>query len=259
MGLKTYQVFLGSLIFSMIIGHLFVPKMFIDAEETVIGSDVMFEKDAKDEKTDFEGIHMKKIKKDEPTYSIDIEMPSFTAEKLNLPIKKHVKHVKEQFFAAIKGQVSTERPGNLTIRTYIYLSGTDLYSIVMDEEMYSGGANVNQQSEVWLVDLNEEKFVNQELLFKAPDEAREVIRPLVKENILQSEQYRDYVLEDSLEEWVNKENYHFDNMFVRGENLVFKFDKYEVVAGAAGMPEIEIPISEVKDLLKPKWYERLTQ
>lgn len=257
MEFKTVKTFLISLGISMIIGYLFVPKIFIDAEQSE--ADLRFERSAEFIETDYEGIKIKKIERKEPTYNIDIEIPSFTNEKLNIVIKEHVKHIKEEFFISIKGQVTEERQGYLTVRTDIYLSGPDLYSIVLSEEFYTGGANANQKAKVWLVDLKEEKFVPQDIIFNDLEEAKDQVRSLVKEELINSSQYEGYILEEELERWVTKDDYRFENMYITDGYLVFKFNKYEVAAGATGMPEVKVPISEVKDLIKPEWYERISE
>ena len=46
-------------------------------------------------------------------------------------------------------------------------------------------------------------------------------------------------------------------MFLTDQSIVFKFDKYEVTAGAAGMPEIVLPYNEIIELISAEWVERL--
>lgn len=253
---KTGKTLLILFIFTFFIS-LFLPESTIIAEEQFIEADIKLDEDAEIIESEFTKIQLKRLKKEEPTYTLDIELPFFMDKKLDSTVRKHIKHLIEEFFAISKGNVSKERRGNLTVKTNVYLSGKDLYSVVLHEEIYSGGANANQQAKVWLADLKDDRFVVQETIFNDPEEAKEIIRPLVKEALLNSEQYKDYILEDELEKWMEKEEYHFENMFIRDGHLVFIFNKYEVVAGAAGMPEIEIPISEVEHLINPDWYKRI--
>ncbi len=253
---KTGKTLLILFIFTFFIS-LFLPESTIIAEERFIEADIKLDEDAEIIESEFTKIQLKRLKKEEPTYTLDIELPFFMDKKLDSTVRKHIKHLIEEFFAISKGNVSKERRGNLTVKANVYLSGKDLYSVVLHEEIYSGGANANQQAKVWLADLKDDRFVVQETIFNDPEEAKEIIRPLVKEALLNSEQYKDYILEDELEKWMEKEEYHFENMFIRDGHLVFIFNKYEVVAGAAGMPEIEIPISEVEHLINPDWYKRI--
>ncbi|WP_279401342.1 RsiV family protein [Piscibacillus salipiscarius] len=83
-----------------------------------------------------------------------------------------------------------------------------------------------------------------------------MIRPKVQEALL--EQTDLGIFEEELEEWVNKPKYMFENMYINDGKLIFRFDKYEITPGAAGMPEAEIPIdNEIQTLLKKNWSQRL--
>lgn len=94
-------------------------------------------------------------------------------------------------------------------------------------------------------------------LFDQPFEAQDKFFELVEKNLRASDYYSNYIMEDQLQEWLNQDQYDFSNVFIRDHNLVVKFDKYEVTAGVAGMPEVEVPIDEMKEFMNEEWLERI--
>ncbi|WP_054751996.1 hypothetical protein [Piscibacillus salipiscarius] len=77
-----------------------------------------------------------------------------------------MKRTINQFMSTIEGNVTKERPGNLTVNLDIYQAGEDLYSLVFTESEYTGGANVNETGHTWLVDVKTNRVIKQGELFK---------------------------------------------------------------------------------------------
>lgn len=165
----------------------------------------------------------------------------------------------EHFIALLEhsGNVSPSHQGAYFVTTDLYKSGEEFFSVVMAEETYTGGANFDQKSSVYLVDLLTEDFVDPIDLFDQPFEAQDKFFELVEKNLRASDYYSNYIMEDQLQEWLNQDQYDFSNVFIRDHNLVVKFDKYEVTAGVAGMPEVEVPIDEMKEFMNEEWLERI--
>ncbi|TFB21756.1 DUF3298 domain-containing protein [Filobacillus milosensis] len=248
---QTVKYFVVAFIISLIVGYVF-SSVFSNAEEIYVDKENDF--DIVD--TEFEGIRLLTLNQKEELYTIKFELPVFESGGLNNFFKGYMQRTQKQFLSDIRNNVSKERPGSLYVSLDIYPSGEQLYSLVFKEEFYTGGANVNQISHVWMVDLESNHIIRQADLFKNIKEARKVIMPKVQEALLAQPELG--VFEDELEEWVNNQNYLFGNMFIRDGNLSFIFDKYEITPGAAGMPEVNIPMDdEIKALFKDEWKKRL--
>ncbi|SEQ52558.1 DUF3298 and DUF4163 domain-containing protein [Piscibacillus halophilus] len=248
---QTVKYFVIAFIISFIIGNI-LSAIFSSAEEIHVDQ----EKDFDIVETDFDEIRLLTYETKEDLYSIKFELPFFKSEGLNNFFKGYMKRTNDQFLTVIEGNVTEERPGNLNVNLDIYESGEDLYSLVFTESEYTGGANVNETGHTWLVDLKKNRIIKQGELFKNTRKARDIIRPKVQQALLDQPDLG--VFEEELDQWVNQPKYMFENMFIRDGKLVFRFDKYEITPGAAGMPEVEISIDEdIQSLFKKNWAKRL--
>jgi len=61
--------------------------------------------------------------------------------------------------------------------------------------------------------------------------------------------------DELLQDWIKSTN--FSELYLTEDTMTFKFDKYEVTAGAAGSPEVAIPLKDVRPLLTEEWLTRL--
>lgn len=90
-----------------------------------------------------------------------------------------------------------------------------------------------------MVDVEQERFIEQEEILIDNKENRNKIYRLLLERFQQQED--SYLFEYFLKEWTENEENQFTNMFFKDQSVIFKFDKYEVTSGAAGSPEMSIP------------------
>lgn len=248
---QTVKYFVIAFIISFIIGQI-LSAIFSSAEEIYVDQEKGFDI----VETDFDGIRLLTYETSEDLYSIKFELPVFKSDGLNNFFKGYMKRTNDQFLSAIEGNVTKERPGNLTVNLDIYQAGEDLYSLVFTEAEYTGGANVNETGHAWLVDVKTNRILKQGELFKNVRKAREIIRPKVQDALLEQEGLG--IFEEELEEWVNQPKYMFENMYIHDGKMIFRFDKYEITPGATGMPKAEIPIDEeIQALLKKNWVQRL--
>ncbi|RKJ60635.1 DUF3298 domain-containing protein, partial [Butyricicoccus sp. 1XD8-22] len=67
-----------------------------------------------------------------------------------------------------------------------------------------------------------------------------------------------FLIEEDLKGWIEKkDNKLLSNMYLTNQAIVFEFDKYEVTAGAAGMPKITLPFEQVSEIVSAEWLDRL--
>ncbi|WP_188207865.1 DUF3298 and DUF4163 domain-containing protein [Alkalibacillus aidingensis] len=262
MGIKTVRYFLIALLVSMAVGYIF----FTPDEEGASSllaleteSDTKLTEDGEVEESGYPSINIRTVSRETDTYSIYVQVPVFEYDELNEFFGDYAQQIMNEFFHEMEdiGRVNSEIRGNLSLKVDVYPAGDDLYSIVFNEETFTGGASVNQRTKVWVVDLTEGELVDRTTFFKDPREAQEVLFPMIEQKLKDSQYYSPYILEDELDQWLAQTDYYFQNMFIRDGHLVFKFNKYEVLAGVAGTPEVEILISDVEDLFKDEWLERI--
>ncbi|GAA0452048.1 RsiV family protein [Alkalibacillus silvisoli] len=257
MGKMTVRYFLVSLLISYLIGLIFFAPDF-DESSSVYALETV--NDTGDiEETEYPNINIRTVSRETDDYILFVQAPVFDHEELNEFFGDYVEQVMNQFFHEVEelGRVDSKTPGNLSLKVDIAPANEQLYSVIFNEESFTGGASLNQKSKAYMVDLSNGELVNRSDLFVDPDEARSELFSIIEQQLKDSEQYSAYILEDEMERWLSQTDYHFQNMFVRDGDIVFKFNKYEVLAGVAGTPEVEIPISSVEELFKSEWLERL--
>lgn len=243
-----------------VIGLAIFAYMYFQGEHKKESRNDIKEEYEKIEQSKYPGVDIITKTSDEKTYHKAIHYPKFKEQPLNDEIKNYVLKVEQNFHEELDKHDAVylqEHPAQYYLTFKIYPVMDELYSIVFYEDGYFGGANSRLSNKVFLVDLNSNQFIKQSEILQVTKESREKIYKLLYNAFKQSEQYSAFLNEDYLKEWVEQENNKFSNMFLTNQSVVFKFDKYEVTAGAAGMPEIELPFDQVRDILSEKWVERL--
>lgn len=196
---------------------------------------------------------------DEVTHNISIHYPKFYDQTLNKKISEYVTESEKEFLNEVEKNKKflKEYPASLYILFDINRFAKDTYSIVFNKESFVTGANGTQSSKVFLVDIKNNNFIQQTEILIDNEHNRNIIYNLLLNEFEQSEEYSLYLFKDYLKKWVEDENNKFSNMFLTNKSVVFKFDKYVVTAGAAGSPEISIPLSKMRDLITDEWKERM--
>ena len=207
----------------------------------------------------YHGIDIVTLIKDDPGYHYAVHYPEFGDKQLNQAINDYVSLAKDDFFANLEENKAFlhEQAGSFYLLFDIHPIVEGVYSIVFSNESYVGGANGQQSSKVFIVDLNENRFISQAEMINDTDVNRDKLLQLLKERFEQSKSYRDYFFVDELERWITDEKLPFEKVYLTDQELVFKFDKYQVTAGVAGSPEIAFSYDQVVDLLTDGWIEKL--
>jgi peptidoglycan-N-acetylglucosamine deacetylase len=218
------------------------------------------EEHEKIEQSQYPGVDIITDTFEEKTYHKAVHYPKFKEQSLNDEINKYVLKIEQNFHEELDKHDAgdlQEHPAQFYLTFKIFPVTDELYSIVFYEEGYFGGANSRLSNKVFLVDLKNNQFIKQTEIINDTKENREKIYQLLLDAFNQSEKYSIFLNKEYLKEWVQKESNKFTNMFLTNKSVVFKFDKYEVTAGAAGMPEIELSFEQVREILSAKWLDRL--
>ncbi len=195
---------------------------------------------------------------DERMYHVAIHYPKFKDESLNEQIQKYVFASKKKFFDEVaQKKYLSEVPASLYILFDIHPVVKDVYSIVFNAESYVMGANGLQSSKVFIVDVKENCYIQQAKILVDNEKNRDRLYSLLLDEFKNSEEYKFYFFPEELEKWIQDKNNTFLNIFIKDKFMVVKFDKYVVTAGAAGSPEISIPLEKVKSLLTDEWQKKL--
>ncbi|MDX8046830.1 polysaccharide deacetylase family protein [Gracilibacillus sp. S3-1-1] len=230
-----------------------------DKEDT--GNDTK-EKHETVEHSQYSGVDIITDTLEEETFYKAIHYPKFKEQSLNDAIGKYVSEIEQSFQEELDKQdieSLQEHPAQLYVTFDIYPVTDEVYSIVFEEEGYFGGANPRLHNKVFIVDLETNRLIKQTEIIQNTKENKEELHNLLFNGFKDSEQYSPFLNEDYLKAWIQQENNEFSNMYLTNQSVVFAFDKYEVTAGAAGMPEIELPFEQVREILSDEWLERLNE
>jgi peptidoglycan-N-acetylglucosamine deacetylase len=204
----------------------------------------------------YPGVEINTIVEDEETYHSAVQYPEFEKESLNGIVSTYVMEATKRFHDELKGtdpKWLIDFPAVFSLTFDIYPIKKGMYSFVFAEESYVRGANGRQNTKIFMVDTNSGTVFQADRIFNDIDSNRGEIYNLLLNEFYKSEQLKQLLFLDYFKEWVYNSQNQFPNMFMTDKALVFKFNKYEVTAGAAGMPEISIPLVDVQHLLKDEW------
>ena len=196
---------------------------------------------------------------DKEKYQMAVHYPKFKSKGLNKEIENYVSSVEKDFLTAVNENeiYLKNHVANLYLLVDIYQNTKNTYSIVFSEESYVAGANGQQKSRIYLVDVEEGAFIQPTKILKDTEQSRKELYVLLSEKFKNSKEYSPLFFEEDFKDWVMNEKNHFSNLYFKDKSAVFKFNKYEVTAGAAGMPEIIVPLEDIQDLLTDEWKDRL--
>lgn len=196
---------------------------------------------------------------EEQDYYTAIHYPVFKQERLNIEINNYVAEETAVFLDEVNDQrdVLKERDWQAVFHlTFdIHALNDGVYALVFSSDSLVAGANGRQMAKVFMLDVEEGDYILGEALVKDSQDTRKAIYEGVLAELEASPAYKDLYFHDMLEEWIETTN--FSNLYLKEDALVFTFDKYEITAGAAGSPDIELPLESFLHVLNPSWVSRL--
>lgn len=216
-------------------------------------------KETKVEYSNYPGVDLITDITDKKRYHIAMHYPKFKHKELNKEMEDYVSAVENAFLKAAdeNKEYIKNYAADLSLTMDIYPIAKNTYSIVFSEESYVGGANVQQTAKVYLVDVENGEFIQQTRIIKDTKQNREELYTLISERFQESKEYGPFLFEEELKNWAMNEKNNFSNLYFTDKSAVFKFNKYEVTAGAAGLPEISIPLEKMQNILTDEWKDKL--
>ncbi|MGM0867564.1 MAG: polysaccharide deacetylase family protein [Bacillota bacterium] len=242
------------LILLLLGGLLFFIKIGI--EENIVKNKELPPQNLEVKYSKYPGVEINTIVEEEETYHSVVQYPEFKKKNLNEIVRSYIKEATKRFDEELKGtdpKRLDDFPAVFSLTFDIYPIRKGMYSFVFAEESYVSGANGRQNTKIVMVDTNSGSVIQADRIINDIDSNRGEIYNLLLDEFQKSVELKQLLFPDALKEWVYNPENQFANMYITNKALVFKFNKYEVTAGAAGMPEISIPIRNVQDLLMNEW------
>lgn len=135
--------------------------------------------------------------------------------------------------------------------THPYSEAGELVTIAFTVDSYTGGAHSNTAVTTFLLDLEADRLVELEDLFRPGLDPAEVLYPIVEPRL--RGRLADLGFEDH---YLDEERDAFRTFILTSEGIVFIFPPYTVAPYAFGTHEIEVPISAIRSRLAPEFRNR---
>lgn len=206
----------------------------------------------------------KDIKVEEEYLEIAITYPVISGltdakfqEELNYFIEKQVTKAKDdievqaQEYVKMAAEEGWEiRPHQLFVEYDVKANNDDFLSFTMTYYTYTGGANGMTIINDFNIDKKANSTFHLKDLFKEGIDYKEVINKEVAKQIeLRTKDEDKYFFEGKMGFQGIKDE---QNFYLTDDKVVIFFEKYEIAPGAMGIPEFEISLDSLKDILKVK-------
>ncbi len=178
---------------------------------------------------------------------INVRYPKTDNEKVNQEIENlielEINNFKESILDPVEGFSS-----GIYITYITSLNSPSLLSIIFDISLYnSGAAHPVSITEVFNYDLNQEKTIEAKEVLT--DNYLETLSKICVEKLTEKIQ-PDEFMTDTINNGAGPLGENYQNIAFAENGLVVIFDQYQVAAYALGKQSIEIPFSDISEILK---------
>lgn len=143
----------------------------------------------------------------------------------------------------------------------VHYNDNNLLSISVDYYEYTGGAHGNYEKKTKNIDLKTGKKIALKDLFKDGVKYKDVINKEIKTQIQAAAQQMKKEMERDGVKYKDKDAPYKDfkgvsdkqSFYIEEGNIVVYFGLYEIGSYVDGIPEFRVPISQIKDNIKPEF------
>lgn len=209
----------------------------------------------------------KKIEEKNDLIEINITIPVIKGltdmkyqEDLNNIITSHAEKVKEEMEEQVLEYAKDAKENNWEIRPYqLYIEyelktdNEEVLSFTVTTYTYTGGANGMTEVAYYNVDKKTNKpnktISLADLFVEGSDYIDRINKEITRQIAVRSQDGKEYFFEGEMGFQTISENQGF---YIKDDNIVIAFAKYEITPGAMGIPEFAISLDSLKDILKDK-------
>lgn len=185
---------------------------------------------------------------------INAEIPEITGLD-NQGIQKEINSLINNTFEKDKAaiQKAAEQlmiPGNksvLFVTNEVKTDNENLLSFVVTNYLYSGGANGITRVDYYNIDKEKNCLLALSDLFSDDSDYKKIINLEIQKQIDEALK-TDFGMYFTDNDYAFKEIRTDQGFYIKDNNLVIGFNKYEIAPGATGTPEFEIPIDKLGDI-----------
>jgi hypothetical protein len=200
------------------------------------------------------------IKEENEYIKVDIKLPLILGVKdwkyqlqLNSILMDHAIKDKQAVEEDAKRQAEACKKYEITFKqlqlsmNYEVKNNNDILSFVVTTYIYSGGANGNIRVDTYNIDLKEQKNIYLSDLFREGSDFKNIVNNEITNQIkVQSEKGEQFFKDDMGFKSISDAQ----NFYIKDDNLVILFQKYEIAPGVKGIPEFVIPMKNLNYIMK---------
>lgn len=207
----------------------------------------------------YPGLNIETKTEEADLYTSSISLPYTDHEQVNKPINEWVEAQKKEFTSEVqKSKRTLEENGfraHLNIQVETEEIAEKLYTLEFESYQITGGANGMTKTKSFVIDLNKDRHVQLEDVFRLNEETIGNTQHLIRESLSNNDEVSPYLFEDMVQDALkNLDKWKWS---ISRDHVIFYFDEYEIAAGAAGSVKAEIPMEEIKPYLQDDFADRL--
>lgn len=176
-------------------------------------------------------------------------------EELNNLIASRADKLKEEIMALALEYAQEAKENNYEIRQFqIYTEyelktdSDQVLSFIVTNYTYTGGAHGNTQVDYYNINKKANKAIGlADLFVEGSDYVGRINNEVKKQIEIRSQEGDEYFFEG---EWGFQTISENQDFYIKDDNIVICFAKYEIAPGVMGIPEFAISMDSLKDILK---------
>lgn len=206
------------------------------------------------EQSNYPGLRLYNELSETDEYTLSISYPLTGSEAIDLSIQSWADEQKALFLEEVKmsGENKTF-PSHLNIQVETNDIGNNIYHIILSASHYNGGANGTVHLASFTIDIDQEKHITLQDLFKQTydDVFVEKISSEIQKEVESNEEYAEFIDSTLLDEVLqNMDEWKWS---IHEDSFTMYFDKYEIGPGSLGAITLEISLDRLDSFLREQW------
>ena len=236
-----------------------------EATEEEESEDIKYDYLLESKSPKLEGIDIESIIEYEDYYVLGVHYPVTENEKINTAINGFIQEQVNEFKASAKEFFEGPPPPGgfsswkyeLNIDYEVNRPSKDFVCFKFDINLYTGGANMIRFIKTYTFNFETGKELVLADIFKPESDYLNIISGLSIKQLTEKIFDSGLIEKTSFaEDWVKTgagpTEKNFSNFSFTDNSVIFYFEKYQVVAGAFGPQQVEIPFEQLKAVLNPE-------
>ncbi len=180
-----------------------------------------------------------------------VQYPQSAYHEFNEEVSTYIQQAKDYYLEEMANlkEAGQTTPGelNISFETIPHHSGN--YTFVLLSTTYTGGANGMTDIQSFHLHPESGESLSIEEVFESDVKRLDTVSEIVKDLLYADSSLKDYLFPDEVNIHTAPKWDNFRNFAITEDKLIFYFSKYEIAAGAAGIPIAVVPLEQINDIV----------